>query len=174
MLDGAAQVGHPPGVFEAAVFSLTASAALVVGSGVGAVVEVPKRVLAFLLAFASGALTTAMAFELYHGAVRRSDTIRAAAAFVAGAAVFIAVDWWLMRRVSATNAKGATRKVAGFALLAAVTLDGVPGEPRARRLARRRPRSFALLLAIFASNLPESLVGSAQTRTRAGHRCSRS
>lgn len=168
---------------QAVVFSLVASSALIAGSVVGALVQVPKRVLAFLLAFASGALITAMAFELYHGAVARSDAIRAGIAFTAGAAVFIAIDSWLDRRVAATTPtrtapklergaatieeptpRSSTGGLAGFALLAAVTLDGVPENLALGVSIGDAHGSLALLLAIFASNFPESLVGSAQMR----------
>ena len=166
---------------EALLFGLVASSALVAGSVIGAMIEVPRRVLAFLLAFASGALITAMAFELYHGAVSRSDAVRAGAAFVVGAVVFIWIDSWLDRRVAATTPTGTTPKLesgaaaigeptpasttgglAGFALLAAVTLDGVPENLALGISLGEGHGSFALLLAIFASNFPESLVGSAQ------------
>jgi ZIP family zinc transporter len=168
---------------EAAVFGLVASSALIAGSVVGALVRVPRRVLAFLLAFASGALITAMAFELYHGAVSRSDAVRAGVAFVAGAAVFIGIDSWLDRRVARTTPTGTAPKLesgtatigeptpasttgglAGFALLAAVTLDGVPENLALGISLGEGHGSLALLLAIFASNFPESLVGSAQMR----------
>jgi zinc transporter, ZIP family len=168
---------------EALVFSVIASSALVAGSMVGALIQVPKRLLAFLLAFASGSLITAMAFELYHGAVARSDVIRAGVAFVAGAAVFIGVDTWLDRHVAATTPTGTTPKLeggaatieeptpasatgglAGFALLAAVTLDGVPENLALGVSIGEGHGSLALLLAIFASNFPEALVGSAQMR----------
>lgn len=166
---------------EAALFGLIASSALIAGSVIGAVVQVPKRLLAFMLAFASGALITAMAFELYHGAVARSDVVRAGIAFLLGAAVFIGIDSWLDRRVAATTPTGTTPKLesgtaaigeptpasttgglAGFALLAAVTLDGVPENLALGISLGEGHGSFALLLAIFASNFPESLVGSAQ------------
>jgi zinc transporter, ZIP family len=166
---------------EAALFGSIASSALVAGSVIGAVLEIHKRVLAFLLAFASGALITAMAFELYHGAVSRSDAVRAGIAFVGGAVVFIGIDTWLDRRVAATTPTRTTPKLesgtaaigeptpasstgglAGFALLAAVTLDGVPENLALGISLGEGHGSLALLLAIFASNLPESLVGSAQ------------
>lgn len=166
---------------EAALFGLIASSALVAGAVFGAVVQVPKLVLAFLLAFASGALITAMAFELYHGAVSRSDAVRAGVAFVAGAIVFVGIDSWLDRRVARTTPTGTTPKLesdtaalgeptprsatgglAGFALLAAVTLDGVPENLALGISIGEGHGSLALLLAIFASNFPESLVGSAE------------
>ena len=45
---------------EAIVFGVIASSALVLGALVGARVQFPKRVLAAMLAFAAGALITAL------------------------------------------------------------------------------------------------------------------
>ena len=55
----------------------------------------------------------------------------------------------------------------GFALLAGVTLDGVP-ENVAMGVALVESSSATLLVAIFASNLPEALVG-AQKMREAGY-----
>ena len=50
---------------EALLFGAIGSSALVLGALVGGWVQIPKRVLAGMLAFASGALITALAFELF-------------------------------------------------------------------------------------------------------------
>ena len=53
---------------QAVIFGLLGSSALVLGALVGGRFEIPKRVLAAMLAFASGALITALAFELFEDA----------------------------------------------------------------------------------------------------------
>jgi zinc transporter, ZIP family len=111
-------------------------------------------VTAALLAFASGALITAVAFELFEDAFRQSAW-RAGIAFAAGASVFVVVDTWLDKRTERRSAAGAA---VGFALLAAVTLDGVP-ENLALGVTLIEGGSPALLVAIFLSNLPEAIVG---------------
>ncbi len=171
------------------MFGVIASSALLVGSVIGVTLSVPERVLALLLAFASGALISALAFELFEDAHQKSGAWVAGIAFVAGAAVFIAVDAWLDRRVAdamdgdSTSARevaaldpdergGASsgaKEGAGFALLAAVRLDGVPENTALGVTLTGESGSIALLLAIFASNFPESLVGAA-----AMHRAGRS
>jgi ZIP family zinc transporter len=117
-------------------------------------------VTALLLAFASGALITAVAFELFEAAFEHGGAWRAGSAFVVGAVVFIVVDEWLERRKHRKIAGGGA---VGFALLAAVTLDGVP-ENLAMGVALIESHSTALLVAIFASNLPESVVGAQKMR----------
>ncbi len=58
--------------------------------------------------------------------------------------------------------EGASRGM-GFALLASVTLDGMP-ENLALGASLSREASITLLIAIFASNFPESLVGAVSMR----------
>ena len=80
---------------------------------------------------------------------------------LAGAAVFIAIDTALDRRTAAPGA--AAGGAAGWALLAGVTLDGVP-ENLALGVSLADGSSAALLLAIFVSNFPEALVGAVSMR----------
>ena len=114
---------------------------------------------AALLAFASGALITAVAFELFEEAFHAGEW-RAGVAFVAGATVFVVVDTWLDKRTRGRAASGAS---IGFALLAGVTLDGVP-ENLAMGVSLIEGSAAALLVAIFVSNLPEAIVGAKKMR----------
>jgi ZIP family zinc transporter len=59
---------------SALVFGIIASSSLVIGAVVGACWEPPERVVASALAFASGALITALAFELFQRAFRIGGT----------------------------------------------------------------------------------------------------
>lgn len=113
-----------------------------------------------MLAFASGALITAVAFELFEDAFEHGGAWRAGGAFLAGATVFIVVDSWLDKYTERRHAAGAG---VGYALLAGVTLDGVP-ENLAMGVALVESSSATLLVAIFASNLPEAIVGAQKMR----------
>ena len=61
----------------ALLFGTIGSSALVLGSLVGGWVQIPKRVLAAMLAFASGALITALAFELFEDSYEQGGLWRA-------------------------------------------------------------------------------------------------
>ncbi|MDN4175972.1 hypothetical protein QWY28_23710, partial [Nocardioides sp. SOB77] len=79
---------------------------------------VPQPLLAAALAFAAGALIASVAFELFEPSYRDGGPVRAGLLFAAGALVFTTADYFLDRYVSGTTA--------GWALLAGVTLDGIP------------------------------------------------
>jgi ZIP family zinc transporter len=118
----------------------------------------------------SGALISALAFELFEEAFALGGAARSGLGLLAGAAAFVAVDTALDRRVAGHSgpeerevAAAGARGGVGWALLAAVTLDGVP-ENLALGVSLVEGASLTLLVAIFFSNLPESLVGAQAMR----------
>jgi ZIP family zinc transporter len=139
-----------------------------------------------MLSFAAGALITAVAYELFEDSYEQGGLWRAALGLLAGAVVFTALsaalDRWAAggqvhsaedgstkldkdaasadRPATAASARGA----AGLALLAAVTLDGVPENVALGVSLTEGTGGLALLAAIFVSNLPEAFVGSASMR----------
>jgi ZIP family zinc transporter len=168
---------------RAIVFGMLASAGLVLGSLVGIRFRIPERLLAVLLAFASGSLITALAFELYADSFEQGGAWLSGVGLIAGAIVFVVVSAWLDRHVAtAQNDEGSPKidtaaaaqeekaspsragSAAGFALLAAVTLDGVPENLALGISLAEETGGLVLLVAIFLSNFPESLVGSASMR----------
>jgi zinc transporter, ZIP family len=171
---------------EALVFGAVASSALVLGSVAGARFQVPKRVLASILAFAAGALITALAFELFEDSYEQGGLWRSALGLLVGAVVFTVVsqqlDRWATGRheqdegsekldtdAPASDAPASSASVsgaAGLALLAAVTLDGVPENLALGVSLGEGSGGLALLAAIFVSNFPEAMVGSASMRAQ--------
>lgn len=168
------------------VFGAIASSSLVLGALVGGRLQIPRRVLAAMLAFAAGALICALAFELFEDSYEKGGIWRAALGLAVGAIVFTLVSQRLDRvaegdveeddgseklDVDAASADRApspasTTGVAGLALLAAVTLDGVPENVALGVSLGDDAGALALLVAIFVSNFPEALVGSASMRSQ--------
>jgi zinc transporter, ZIP family len=136
-------------------FAAGASLPLLVGAAVGVLWRPPRRLVAVALAFAAGALISAVSFELFEESYRSGGPLRTGLAFAAGATVFVVLDT-LLDRVTAADPTG-------FALLAAVTLDGVP-ENTALGVSLNTAGSVALLVAVFASNFPEALAGAVSMR----------
>ena len=154
----------------AVLYGLAASSALVIGAAIGTRYSPSKRLTGVLLAFASGALISALAFELFEEAFELGGAVRSGLGLLAGAATFVATDTALDRYVAGHPGPeerevvaDASRGGVGWALLAAVTLDGVP-ENLALGASLVEGASVSLLVAIFASNLPESLVGAVAMR----------
>ena len=187
---------------QALIIGLIGSSALVLGGALGAWWPAPERVTGVLLAFASGALVAALAFELFPEAVEAGGLAPASVGLLSGAVTFVVVNTIVDSRVAAgagdtaevplpdiaseavsgaeadqrekltvaaRPAPGSTGLGVAFALLAAVTLDGVP-ENLALGVSLVGSDGglsgvIALLVAIFVSNLPESLVGAVAMRS---------
>jgi zinc transporter, ZIP family len=148
-------------VLNVILFSLAASSALVIGAVAGAYWTLPKPLLASALAFASGALITALAFDLFQESFERGGAWVSAIGLLLGAATFVAADELLDRYI-----EGAGGNVSAFALLAGVTLDGIPENMAlgVSLLESSGAGALTLLVAIFFSNLPEALGGAVGMR----------
>lgn len=125
----------------------------------GAYWRPPRRLVAAALAFASGALITAFTFGLFEESFKTGGAWLSGMGLLAGAAAFVAADGLLDRYI-----EGAGGGVSGFAILAAVTLDGVPENMALGVSLLQGVGTLTLLVAVFASNLPESLGGAVGMR----------
>jgi ZIP family zinc transporter len=144
----------------ALLFGLAASSSLVIGGVAGTFWRPPRPLVAVALAFASGALITALAFDLFEESFQTGGVWSSGVGLLVGAAAFVAADGLLDRYI-----EGAGSGVSGFAILAAVTLDGVPENmAMGVSLLQGGGGSLTLLVAIFASNLPEALGGAVGMR----------
>jgi zinc transporter, ZIP family len=171
---------------DALLFGVIASGSLVLGAALGTYVRLPERVLAMMLSFASGALITALTFELFEDSRERGGLWRAVAGLVVGAVVFTLISVVLDRlaeghvpeeegsekldpQAAASDAPASaatTTGAAGLALLAAATLDGIPENLALGISLEEGTGGIALLAAIFVANVPESLVSSASMQTQ--------
>jgi ZIP family zinc transporter len=142
-------------VTQTILFAAIASLGLVLGSAVGAFWQAPDRVVATVLAFAAGSLTAALAFELFERE-QHDNLLVSSLGLLSGGAIFIVVDAWIERRWP-------RKQATGLALLATVTLDGVP-ESLALGVTLAKEGSVTLLVAIFVGNIGEALGGAAEMR----------
>ena len=147
-------------MLSAFIFGLVASSALVIGAVAGAYWTPPRPLLASALAFASGALITALAFDLFQESFKNGGGWLSSIGLLLGAAAFVVADEALDRYIKGGGG------VSAFALLAAVTLDGIPENMAlgVSLLEMSGGGTLTLLVAIFLSNLPESLGGAVGMR----------
>ena len=180
--------GYLRGVGQAILFGVIASSALVLGALAGGRLRLPKRVLAGMLAFAAGALITALTFEMFEDSYEKGGIWRAALGLAVGAVVFTLVSQQLDRMAEGHRkddhgsekldldaaaqdeppSPASVTGAAGLALLAAATLDGVPENLVLGVALGEGSGGVALLAAIFVANFPEALVGAASMRAQGG------
>jgi ZIP family zinc transporter len=136
-------------------------AALIIGAAIAYVWDMPDRVLGGVMAFGSGVLISAVAFELVDEANRTTDGDWAVAAgMAAGALVFFVGDWWIDRS-GGKNRKSSDPQgddSSGSAILLGTILDGVPESiVIGFGLIGGGTVSAAMVAAVFISNLPEAI-----------------
>jgi ZIP family zinc transporter len=77
---------------QALVFGLIGSSALVIGGAIGAYWQAPHQISGVLLAFASGTLISALAFELFPEAVHLGGLRPAGLGLIAGGLTFVVIN----------------------------------------------------------------------------------
>jgi ZIP family zinc transporter len=144
---------------------VVASSSLVVGCFVALNLHLGRRALGLVMAFGSGVLISAVAYELVGDAVQRADRgVSIAAGLFGGSAVFFVGDA-LIDRLGGEHRKDAGGKQASgsaLAIVLGIVLDGIPESVViGLGLLEGSAPSVAVIVAVFLSNLPEAAAASA-------------
>ncbi len=147
-----------------------AVSSLLIGAVLAIAVDLPPRAVGTLLAFGAGALVSSVSFELADEAIKQGGVILFGAGLAAGALTFYVGDRALESRSGKRRphrGKGSGSS-SGAVLALGAQLDGIPEQTALGiSLAGGAKVNIALIVAIFVSNLPES-VGSAADLRKAG------
>lgn len=154
---------------QAGLWGLLAGGALVIGAAVAWLVDVPRRVVASVMAFGAGVLISALAFDLVDEAERSGGLIPTVIGFLAGAVLYVGANVVLARhgarhrkRAGDEQASESEQSGSGVAIAIGALLDGIPESVvLGLTLLRGGGVGVAVLAAIFISNLPEGLSSSA-------------
>jgi ZIP family zinc transporter len=151
----------PADALAAGLWAIVAASSLVVGAIVSLTDWVRGRRLRLLIGFGGGALVSAVAYDLFAEAVRVSATgVSVAAGFVGGALAFYVGDEIIDRMPGAGQPGGG-----GLPILFGAVLDGIPESiVLGLTLVGGGAPSIAVLVAIFVSNVPESIAASTTMR----------
>lgn len=158
------------------LWGFVGGAALLLGAAIAYLWEMPARVLGAIMAFGSGVLVSAVAFELVDEANKTTDgDWSVAVGLAAGAIVFFAGDWWI-DRMGGSNRKSSDPQdddTSGPAILLGTVLDGIPESiVIGLGLIGGQGVSAAMVAAVFLSNLPEA-IGSTSGLKASGWRATR-
>jgi ZIP family zinc transporter len=140
---------------SALLWGAVAASSLVLGAMLALGRPWPGRILGLVLGFGAGALISAVSYELAEEGIEAAGQLPVAAGLAAGALVYFAAD----RRLERDPDSG------GLPLALGAFLDGIPEQAvLGIGLASGEPVSVALLVAIFMSNLPESIGATSEMR----------
>src|SRR3954452_18160234 len=91
-------------IFQATFWGLISGSALIIGALLAYFLRVPKKLIAFVMAFGSGVLISALAFNLMDEAYKRGGFDSTAIGFISGAILY-AVSNYLLNKKGAKHRK---------------------------------------------------------------------
>lgn len=138
-------------LWQAALSGIIGGGALLVGAVVAWFVDIPKTVVAAIMAAGAGVLISTLAFELVAEANEDGGLVATVTGFLTGAVLYLVADWLVSRRSGGSTGASAT--------------NATPGEARsASVVARRRAASLgggsgaAIAIGALIDGIPESIV----------------
>ena len=161
-----------PGWVEAGLWGLLGGGALVLGALIAWFVRVPQTVIASVMAFGSGVLISAVAFDLMQEAAHTGGLGPAALGFLGGSLAYFGANALLARRGARHRKRSgygdeqqpseADQQGSGTAIAIGALLDGIPESVvLGVGLLGGGGVSLSVLAAVFISNVPEGLSSAA-------------
>jgi zinc transporter, ZIP family len=153
----------------AGFWGLVAGSSLLIGAATADLAALGKRTIAYVMAFGSGVLISALSFDLMAEAYRRGGFASTSIGFVGGAAVYSVLNWLLSKHGARNRKRSGEQQPSesenpgsGMAIAIGALLDGIP-ESMVIGLSLIGGGSvgFVAVVAIFISNIPEGLSSSA-------------
>jgi zinc transporter, ZIP family len=167
-----------PTWLQAGLWGLLGGGALVVGALIAWFVRVPKDVLASVMAFGSGVLISAVAFDLMQEAADTGGLLPAAIGFLGGALAYLAANAALARHGARHRKRSGgepgeeqpsegEQSGSGTAIAIGALLDGIPESVvLGLGLLSGGAVSVSVLAAVFISNVPEGLSSAAGMKAK--------
>lgn len=158
-----------PTWLEAGLWGLLGGGALVLGALIAWLTRVPQAVVASVMAFGSGVLISAVAFDLMQEAAETGGLAATAIGFLGGAVAYLAANAALARRGARHRKRSGDEQPSedeqqgsGAAIAVGALLDGIPESVvLGVGLLAGGSVSVSVLAAVFISNVPEGLSSAA-------------
>jgi zinc transporter, ZIP family len=149
---------------DALLAGLLAASSLLIGAVLAMVHRVQQRTLGLIMAFGSGVLISAVAYDLVADAVEFADGRSVVQGLFVGAATFFVGDLLIERRGGGQrkSATGPAVSSSASAIVLGTILDGIPESiVLGLTILSGEGLSVAMLVAVFLSNLPEAMSSTA-------------
>jgi zinc transporter, ZIP family len=156
-------------MWEAAFWGFVGGFALIVGAVVGVKIPASKRLIGLVMAFGSGVLISAVAFDLTEEAFEAAGAVPVVVGLVAGALTFFVGDWIVDHHggKDRKRSSGGDDEGNASAIVLGAVLDGIPESVAIGvTLLKGGTVGVAVVTAVFLSNIPESLSSATGLRKR--------
>ncbi|MFE5704359.1 ZIP family metal transporter [Rhodococcus koreensis] len=144
-------------MLTATLYGLGTAVPLLIGAVVGLRYDLPRPVLAALMAFGAGTMVAAVSTELFQPAFETEGIWTAGAALFTGALAYVVADRLIEQKLGAA--------ALGWALMLGALLDGIP-ENTALGVTISSAGGVVLLVAVAVGNVPEAVAGAASMRSQ--------
>jgi zinc transporter, ZIP family len=159
------------GLWLAALSGIIAGGALLAGSAVAWFVDIPKHVVAAIMALGAGVLISTLAYELVEEAADDGGLLPTVVGFLGGAIIYIVADRLVSRPRSASPRESAANIVvrraaggSGVVIAIGALIDGIPESIVMGLSVLQGAISIPIVAAIAISNIPEGLASTAQLK----------
>lgn len=156
-------------MWNAVMWGAISGSAVLIGALLALFLPIPKKAIGFVMAFGTGVLIGAAAYELLDDSANDGGLIPTIIGFTAGAFVFTLFDWFISRQGGAGRKRSVrggkdvnSHANSGMAIFAGTVLDAIPESIMiGASLISGQGVSLLLVIAIFISNIPEGLSSTA-------------
>ena len=118
---------------QSILWGLVSGSALIIGALLAYLTNVPRKIIAFVMAFGSGVLISALAFNLMDEAYKRGGFDSTAIGFVAGAVVYSVFNYLLSKKGAKHRKRSGSKQPSenqnpgsGLAIAIGSLMDGIP------------------------------------------------
>lgn len=162
-------------MWNALMWGAIAGSAVLLGALIAMFFNMPKKVIGWIMAFGTGTLIGAVAFELLSDAVEDGGIWATGIGFMVGAIVYTAFDLYISRKGGANRKRSYTNNEessasstsskekegssqSGLGIFAGTVMDAIPESIMiGASLLAGQGVSLVLVISIFVSNIPEGL-----------------